>query len=187
MVARDLRFVILGEDDAHRNFVRRWLLSEGISAQRIVLQKVAADATGDGGEKYVRQRFPAEVQYYRARANHQRVALIVVIDADVETVARRQRQLDETLDQPRQPAERIALVVPRRNIETWLTVLLNPNTEAVDEDTDFKHDFRQRTAEACASAGPVFAKFLRRGHQPGDLPSLAAVRPEIARLSIFDR
>lgn len=183
MVAPDLRIIVLGEDHAHVSFVRRWLLSEGIRPRQILPRKVAADATGDGGEKYVRQQFPAEVQYYRARANHQRVALIVVIDADLETVTRRQQQLDETLDLARQPAERIALVVPRRNIETWLAVLLNPNTEAVDEDTDFKRDFRQRTAEACASAGPIFATFLRREPHPGDLPSLTAVRPEIARLA----
>lgn len=184
MVAPDLRFILLGKDHAHVNFVRRWLLSEGISARQIMPRKVAADATGDGGEKYVRQQFPAEVQYYRAKANHQRIALIVVIDADLDTVARRQRQLDETLDEsPRQPAERIALVVPRRNIETWLTVLLDPSTVDIDEATDFKHRFRGGTAEACASAGPRFAEFLRRGPQPGDLPSLAAVRPESARLA----
>jgi hypothetical protein len=182
MVAPDLRFIVLGEDHAHVNFVRRWLLSEGISARQIRQKAVAADATGDGGEKYVRQQFPTEVQSYRARANHQRIALIVVIDADLDTVAQRQRQLDETLDEsPRQPAERIAVVVPRRNIETWLTVLLDPST-AVDEGTDFKHRFRGRSAEACASAGPRFAEFLRREPQPGDLPSLTAVRPEIARL-----
>jgi hypothetical protein len=184
MVAPDLRFIILGEDHAHVNFVRRWLLSEGISARRITLKKVAADATGGAGEKYVRQQFPAEVQSYRAKANHQRIALIVAIDADLDTVARRQRQLDETLDgSSRQPAERIALVVPRRNIETWLAVLLDPNTTDVDEDTDFKHRFRDRTAEACANAGPRFAEFLRRGPQTTDLPSLTAVRPEIARLT----
>ena len=63
------------------------------------------------------------MQYYRAKANHQRIALIVVIDADLDTVARRQQQLDETLgESSRQPVERIALVVPRRNIETWSAV-----------------------------------------------------------------
>lgn len=179
MVAPDLRFILLGEDHAHVNFVRRWLLSEGITARQIMPRKVAADATGDGGEKYVRQQFPAEVQYYRAKANHQRIALIVVIDADLDAVARRQRQLDETLDEsPSQPAERIALVVPRRNIETWLTVLLDPSA-AVDEDTDFKHRFRGRTSEACTDAGPRFAEVLHRGPQPSDLPSLTAVRPRL--------
>ncbi|TMQ08690.1 MAG: hypothetical protein E6J90_12310 [Deltaproteobacteria bacterium] len=183
MVAPDLRFIILGEDHAHVNFVRRWLLSEGVGARQIMPRKVAAGATGDGGEKYVRQQFPAEVQYYRAKANHQRIALIVAIDADLDSVARRQRQLDETLDgSSRQPTERIALVVPRRNIETWLAILLSPNTD-VDEDTDFKHRFRDRAAEACANAGPCFAEFLRRRPQPGDLPSLTAVRAEIARLT----
>lgn len=184
MVAPDLRFIILGEDHAHMNFVRRWLLSEGVGPRQIIPRKVAADATGDGGEKYVRQQFPAEVQYYRAKANHQRIALIVVIDADRDTVARRQRQLDETLgDLPRRPDERIALMVPRRNIETWMTVLLDPSTVDADEGTDFSLHFRDRQAEVCASAGPLFTAFLRRGPQPGDRPSLTAVRPEIARLA----
>lgn len=182
-MAPDLSFILLGEDQVHVNFVRRWLLNEGISARQIRVREVAADATGDGGEKYVRQQFPAEVQYYRARANHRRIALIVIIDADLETVARRKQQLEHSLgDLPRQRAERIALVVPRRNIETWLMVLLEPSTANIDEDTDFKHAFRRRSAKACEEAGPRFAEFLRREPIPGDLPPLAAVRPEIARL-----
>ena len=32
MVARDLRYVVLSEDSAHGNFVRRWLLAEGVDA-----------------------------------------------------------------------------------------------------------------------------------------------------------
>jgi hypothetical protein len=53
MVAPDLRFIILGEDHGHVNFVRRWLLSEGIGARQIIQRNVAADASDPGGRTSV--------------------------------------------------------------------------------------------------------------------------------------
>jgi hypothetical protein len=183
MAARDLRYIVLGEDHTHVNFVRRWLLREGVPPRQITLRAVAADATGEGGEKYVRQQYPAEVDYYRAKANHQRVALIVVIDADRGTVAARHEQLDEALQgTPRRREERVAILVPRRNIETWLTVLLDPTTVDDDESTDFSPRFRRQTAAACEEAAPRFVDFLRREPLASDRPSLTAARSESARL-----
>jgi hypothetical protein len=183
MVARDLRYVVLGEDIAHRNFVRRWLLAEGVEPRNIRLIPVPA-GTGGAGDEHVRKTYPAEVAYYRRRANAQRVALVVVIDADRETVRHRQRQLDETLSGIGSPSragsERIAILVPKRNIETWLQALLGAPTE---EETDYKPPFAGNTADACAKAGPLFAAFLQRAPSDADLPSLAVSRVEAARLT----
>lgn len=183
MAARDLRYVVLGEDRSHLNFVRRWLIAEGVERRQIFERETAASLIGGSGEQFVRQQYVAEVGYYRAKANHQRVALIVVIDADLETVEYRKRQLDEVLgDEPRRPSERIAVVVPRRNIETWLTVLLDPAVVDEGEATDFKPRCQRPTSEAYANAGACFAEFLRREPHESDRPSLAAARPEAARL-----
>jgi len=61
------------------------------------------------------------------------LALVVVIDADLAPVKQRVDELDAR--SPRQPGERIALVIPRRNIETWIRFLTAP---PVDEETDYK-------------------------------------------------
>lgn len=184
MAARNLRFIVLAEDHTHQHFVRSWLKSAGVEPRDIFLRKVAADATGDGGEKYVRQQYATEVQYYRSKANHQRIALIVVVDADTGTVARRHQQLEDALDQggvpPRETGERIAILVPRRNIETWLQALVGTT---VDEVTDHKRAVQRDAMEACIAAGDGFAAFLRRPPMTTDLPSLTAARTEDARLA----
>ncbi|HEX2571558.1 MAG TPA: hypothetical protein VH877_18500 [Polyangia bacterium] len=182
MVARDLRYVVLGEDTAHGNFVRRWLIAEGVEPRNIRLIPPPA-GTGGAGDEHVKRKYPEEVAYYRRRANAQRVALVIVIDADRETVRHRQRQLDEALSEnqspPRADPERIAILVPKRNIETWLHTL--PGTPA-DEETDYKPLFVGKTAAACAAAAPHFQEFLQRTPSDTDLPSLAASRSEAARL-----
>ena len=183
MVARDLRFVVLGEDNAHLNFVRRWLLVEGVQARQITLLPHAAASLGGAGEQYVRERYAAEVHSYRARANRQRIALVVVIDADTGTVQERQAALDRTLDMARTPGERIAVLVPRRNIETWLTALLYPERSDLDETKQFKSEFPPRdSAEACKRAASKFTEFLGSEKSRPAIPSLAAARQEARRL-----
>jgi hypothetical protein len=184
MVARDLRWVVLGEDWTHCHFVRRWLLAEGVSPRNILRLVHCPAGTGGAGEKHVRKQYPDEVAYYRKRANAQRVALVIVIDADLETCQRRQRQLEEALSEadlaPRASSERIAVFVPKMNIETWLHVLLG---EPTDEQTDYKPLSTAKPTEACAAAGQLFATFLQRAPSDADLPSLAGSRIEAARLA----
>jgi hypothetical protein len=71
--------------------------------------------------------------------------LIVIVDADNGTVARRIGQMDAALAQFPEPRtqtlrirdEKIARLVPRRNVETWIKAL---NSENVDETEDYKYD-----------------------------------------------
>ena len=183
MAAPDLRYVVLGEDSAHGNFVRRWLLSEGVPSRSIRLVPWPA-GTGGAGDQHVREKYPDEVADYRRRANAQRVALVVVTDADAGTVRDRQHQLDDELAKKqgsqRTDAERIAVLVPKQNIETWLRKLLgSPTSEA----TNYKPSFKGRTADACAQCGPRFRDFLRSAHSEADLPSMAIGRDEAQRLA----
>ena len=92
------------------------------------------------GEQWVRLTYPAEVGALRRRQAKARTALIVVIDADTGTVEYRLGQLDESLRHNQiesfdPHSERVARLVPRRNIETWILCL---NGESVDEETDYK-------------------------------------------------
>lgn len=183
MAARDLRFIVLGEDATHINFVVAWLRAEGIERRQITPRNVAADASGGAGEQFVRQNYAAEVQYYRAKANHQRVALVVVVDADTATLARRHEALAQALAtagfSPREADERIAIFVPRRNAETWLRVLTG---STCDEETDYKPMKLRPSSEAMRESGRAFQALLRGQATPGELPSLHAARGEAARL-----
>jgi hypothetical protein len=91
----------------------------------------------------------------RRQAKKTQTALIVVIDADAGTVEYRLGQLDESLrrseHRPVDPKkERIARLIPRRNIETWILCL---NGEFVDEETDYtrtRNDWNELIPPAAA-------------------------------------
>jgi hypothetical protein len=87
-----------------------------------------------------------------------------VIDADTYSVEERINQFDEALEnasQPeRQPTDKIAIFVPKRNIETWIYFLRD---EAVDEQTaypklsresDCKPDVRKLVSQICPTSVP---------------------------------
>jgi len=133
MSKRKAQFVILCEDRQQEVCVRHFLLERDVPRWKI---RVAKNPVGRGaGEQFVRGKYPDEVRAYRRRTAYQTVALIAVIDADTRTVEERMRWLDKMLvddAQPkRAPTEKIATLVPKRNIETWIHYF---KTGLADED-----------------------------------------------------
>jgi hypothetical protein len=157
MAERYTQVVILCEDYMHLSFVRRYLIHRGVESHRI-RGKVAPSGRG-AGSQYVIENYPAEVKAIRSRA-YLRAGLVGVVDADVSSVEERLRQFERSLDQAQQnrrgEGERIALLVPKRNVETWVFHLLGNN---VNEDEDYKRrvassDLKNAVAafaEACPS------------------------------------
>jgi hypothetical protein len=128
--ARLSQWLVLGEDQQHQGFIYHWLRGRGVPRGKIRLLPLPA---GKGaGEQYVRTQYAQQVADLRRR-NYLALALVVVIDADLAPVKQRVDELDAR--SPRQPGERIALVIPRRNIETWIRFLTAP---PVDEEADYK-------------------------------------------------
>ena len=86
----------------------------------------------------MRMRYALDLRAYRARAARAQSLLVVAIDADAGDVARRSRQLEDSLVaeglSPRTRAEKIIHLIPKRNVETWI---LNLNGHPVDEETDY--------------------------------------------------
>ncbi len=103
-------------------------------------------AGSGAGEQYVRQNYPGELTEQRRRAAEHKSAMVVLIDADTEPVARRHQQLDHIAK--REPGESVAVLVPKRNIETWLLFLCG---EGVVEDVDYKGRAMPKRAEAIAA------------------------------------
>jgi hypothetical protein len=128
--------VLLVEDSLHERLVRMYLGRCGVGPREIRLSK---SPSGRGSaEGWVRKQFPIEVRVCRTR--HAQTRLIVVIDADILTVQRRMRQLDEALRDAGVPmitdADGVLRLVPKRNIETWI---LGLNGLAVTEEDDYKN------------------------------------------------
>ncbi|MEE3715506.1 hypothetical protein V2H45_01965 [Tumidithrix elongata RA019] len=134
--------VILCEDLQQEVFVRSFLQKRGFN--RRWFSPNICPSGQQSGEQFVRDRYPAEVRAYRSKKNHLDIALVVVIDADTNEVENRFKQLEQALkDQslpPRQPDEKIAVFVPKRNIETWIHYLMG---ESVDELTAYSKFSRQ--------------------------------------------
>lgn len=119
--------VILCEDRQQYVFARYFLQKKGLTGQFI---DKSCPSGKQAGEQYVRDRYAAEVKAHRSK-NYLNICLIVVIDADRSTVAERIRQLDASIEEKRHRKEKIAIFVPKRNIETWIHYL--QSGESIDE------------------------------------------------------
>ena len=172
---------VLAEDQRHQQFARRYLERLNYSRREIVMDALPA---GKGaGEKWVRQRYARLVAAYRARVARAGTALVVMIDADTSEVSHRLRQLQDALAQanvkPRSENEKIAHLVPKRSIETWILLLTGTD---VNEDTSYRNapDVDDRVK---AAALKLFEWSRRNAVLPEHcLPSLRVAIPEIKRL-----
>jgi hypothetical protein len=119
--------------------------------------------------------FAAELKALRTEKARRDVALVVLFDADNETVDQRFQELDQVCIEEavskRETGDRVSWLVPRRNIETWIHFfLVGP---PVDEHTAYRK-FEKREAEA----GPAAERFA-------DLARANAVTPAQAPQSLM--
>jgi hypothetical protein len=157
--------IVLVEDERHKMLIYRYLLRRGLSRYDI---RIKPAPVGEGSaERWVRANFATEVRAYRIRHAKAATALIVVIDADAHTLTERLDQLDQELGEAGvsslQPHERVARLVPKRNIETWI-VCLNGNN--VDEETDYKGENREWNELVRTAAEALFQWSRANVHIP---------------------
>lgn len=174
--------MILCEDLQSQVFIRRALLRRGVENHRIRL--VDLPSGSGSGEQYVRKQYPGEVEAHRSQVTRMAAALVVHLDADPGyTVADRHNQLAEALAEaqqpPRQPEERIAHLVPKRNIETWISFYLNG--PLVDEETEYAK--YPKNESACWPAAEQFSDQAAQKSSPaGGPPSLIQGLAEFRRV-----
>lgn len=165
MSNRSAQIIGLCEDSQHYTFFYRLLKSLGFSRHQIRIEPAPDNGAAD---QWVRNHYPDEVETYRRKSSHMSFGLITVIDADENTVQRRYQQLsdelaEESLDQ-RGKQEEICILVPKREIETWIYALSGQN---VDENT--KYDKLENEGD-CQPAVEQLVEYLQDGW-PNDLIS----------------
>jgi hypothetical protein len=141
MGKRKIQVIILCEDRQQEVFARHFLKKKsGFEHGEI---RVLPYPNGKGcGEQYVGENYPEQVKLYRSQSTYRSACLIVLIDADLKySVKQRLDSLDSALEEnekypqhKRQPQEKIAIFVPKRNIETWIYYLRG---ETVNEETEY--------------------------------------------------
>lgn len=157
--------VVLAEDQQHQNFAYHWLRRRGFGVSQIRLLPLPA---GRGaGEQYVRENYVHQLKEQRRRAASMKCHLVVVVDADMLPVQQRHQQLDEALQQAglaqRSTGEQVCVLIPKRNVETWIHYLV---AGPVDEATDYK----PKTADECRQASRVLAESHALAVVPEEYP-----------------
>jgi len=171
--------IILAEDAMQQNLVRRYLERCGHRGP-FRLIALPARSAGGSGEKYVREHYPHQVQACRSSLGRRASALlIVIVDADAETTARRAAQLAHALQAAQMNApgkdEPIVVLIPRRHVETWIRALLGGQ---VDEVTDYTRP--TPSANEIKDAASELYVWTRPGTEPGPTspPSSIASLPD---------
>ena len=134
----EYRVTVLCEDKSHFDFVRGYLKTLGFNHRKI-FSEVAPLGRGSG-EQYVRKKFSKTATSFR---KHQRgnTILVVVTDADKCTYQKRLDSLTNTLQTPLQAKERIIILIPKRNIETWFRYADDPTD--CNEAKDYKPKYKK--------------------------------------------
>jgi hypothetical protein len=161
MSQRRVQIIILCEDRQQEVFARHFLKQRGFTG---TFRSNICPQGSQSGEQYVRTQYPLEVKAYRQNRNRVSIGLVVVIDADTNTLLNRINQLSETIEEDRQPNEAIAIFVPKRNIETWIHYL---DGNSVDEDKSYPKLLKEGY---CKPAAAVLVEQCRSQNVAEDIP-----------------
>ena len=147
---------ILAEDNDLVSFCLKIVMKLGIQTIRKKINIEVVPPEG-AGFTFVHRQYPKLVKRHRARATKTSVLFVIGIDSDKKTFAGRSNELDgklESNDLPkRDDAEPIVLVIPKRNIETWVEYFTRAveTRESVDEETDYKRRHKKPDIETAAN------------------------------------
>lgn len=135
-MSRNVQLVLLCEDTQHEAFARRFLEKAGWSTRRLRVEK-PPPARGSAAQ-FVRERFPKELKAYRSHRQRVAEGLVVVVDGDDRGVDARLDELAEACRAqgvtPRQIDNRVAIIVPTWNIETWFAYLSGSDVDETKRD-----------------------------------------------------
>ncbi len=181
MSIRYTEVVILAEDERSANLLRRYALRALHLNNRRIRQEISPSGQGDA-KQWVVSRYPVEMKALRSL--HKTTGLVVHLDADTATVAKRAAELAAALKRDRQDKraddERVCHAIPKRHTETWLCVLTGVD---VDEQKDCKRDRVLPDFDAAVPPAALELYNLTRANTPApSLPSLATAVPELRRL-----
>lgn len=173
--------IVLAEDRMTQDFVRGYLHKLSYSNHDIRFLDVSAGKRG-AGEQWVRDRYVKTVAAYRHRAKKASTIAVIVVDADTKTAKQRLSQLAKALHPNTvKPAEKIAHLVPKHSIETWILCL---HGSQVNEETRYKKTAGNPEPSQARLAAPIFFEWSRLNATIPDtcVPSLRRAFAEVRRI-----
>jgi hypothetical protein len=181
---------ILCEDIDQERFIREYLICRGLDDRKIKDFGNPKGKTIKNNNALILKHYPELIQSYRSR-NYRNIAVVVMIDADEDSLDDRMRSLNIALDEtagnlnkdPRLPNEKVAIFVPSRNIETWFYYIMEG--QECDETTDYKDkkmSAKERIELAKSAAQKLAREICPQGADRITLPSLRYACTELQRL-----
>ncbi|MBU0719636.1 MAG: hypothetical protein KJ749_15435 [Planctomycetes bacterium] len=178
MPNKPAEIIVRCEDLQQHVFIYRCLVKNGIHPRTIQIRH----NPGGDAKRFVLDQYPVQVKALR-RTPHVSKAVISMMDADDCTVEERKREHDNALNESGQDhrvkADKIAILVPRRNIETWVHHLLGKMVNEHDAYPRFRYEERK-----CAPAAQEFARRCPNDMREADLPSLHDGCAELQRIMV---
>ncbi|MCK5876957.1 MAG: hypothetical protein KAG43_04925 [Candidatus Marithrix sp.] len=127
------------------------------------------------GEKYVHDNYAKELKAYQSKKNHLNIVLVVVIDTDLNSIEDRIKSLGKKSQ--RLDNEKVAIFIPKRNIETWFRYL---DKDDYNQEDDYKKEYKNSSTSKFAEK---LAKEICSKELPDDAPhSLFHACKELKRL-----
>ncbi|MCX7045077.1 MAG: hypothetical protein NTX50_06285 [Candidatus Sumerlaeota bacterium] len=158
MSRRRVQVVLICEDRQQGSFAQRFLGKQSDFDVRNLRVEMAPKG-GGAGEQNVRKTFVKELQALHSFGSHVNSCLIVMADADPRASAPdRIRGFElacgEAKVEFRRENEKVAFIIPKRNIETWLHFLEGKDVNEDDEYQKLKYQSEcrplvDRLVEAC--------------------------------------
>ncbi len=172
MSKRKINLLIVCEDLQQSTFIRRYLIKRGFNRGKI---RVKHTPSGRGsGEQFVRRQLVKEVKLHRQRRSYGKgvTALVAMIDADKMSVRERLDQINKELASADlaqiTPDEKIAIFVPKRNIETWIEYAAARN---IDETVTYP---KLKTPNSCQREVEMYVNTICKTGLPHNAPSSLA-------------
>lgn len=147
MTKRNVRVTLICEDKQQSTFAREYLRLCGFDTNLKKMKLVISPIGRGSGEQFVRERFVSEIDSFRSKMSYSSsgMVLIFMLDADKIDVHQHLQAFDNLLEaqkmDKRHQFEKIAIIIPKRNIETWIHYLQGHSVNESDAYTKLR---RQR-------------------------------------------
>jgi hypothetical protein len=183
---------ILCEDIDQERFIREYLICRGLDDRKI---KDFGNPKGreiKNNNASIVKHYPDIIKSHRRR-KYRNIAVVVMIDADEDSVSDKMRSLHKKIDEAagnlnkdtRLPNEKVAIFVPARNIETWFYYIMEG--QECNEITDYKDkkmSAEERIELAKRAAQKLAREICPQGVDRIALPSLRYACTELQRLQL---
>ncbi len=171
---------LLCEDENHEQFIKKFLRLKHRNYRRVFPKAYKSGNSGgvQPNNAFVLNRAITEIA--ATRKVPPKRALILVIDGATRGLVNRRDDIAQRLKAEDKPLlsdkERIALIVPCRNIETWIHHFAGEITDETQVYSKREHDVK--------TGAEAFADWVSDGNadEVADLPALNAARVELRRL-----